>query len=305
MGFVWDYYPAGGSEKLVALALADEADHEGNNIYPGVGRIARRCNMSARGVQKILRRIEGREIGGVRWFELLGEGKGGRRQTRRYRCAIDDLRRAVYAKETVNDGHPLESPETTNTVHGLEDETTNDVQGLNHEQNSPFAGKGRTNGSKRVNASSPDPLYPYRTAPAQAHAHPSAEAHARETHVPTQISEWGNHLMHRHGYARGEVMSVASMGMFRDWVQRALPIWLVDDAIAAAHAKNGGRPGQPAYYRNFVNQMVAEHEAATDARASGARAQQERESHGANSARHHGESSSRSIRAWADAARDF
>ncbi|KEZ78344.1 hypothetical protein C41B8_05563 [Salinisphaera hydrothermalis C41B8] len=71
--------------------------------------------------------------------------------------------------------------------------------------------------------------------------------------------------MHHYGYAMSEVMSVASMGLFRDWVQRQLPTWLVDDAIAAAHAKNGGRPGQPAYYRNFVNQMATELETAQQA----------------------------------------
>jgi hypothetical protein len=45
-------------EKLVLLAMSDHADDAGENCFPSVPRIARKCSMSRRGVQQVLRRLQ-------------------------------------------------------------------------------------------------------------------------------------------------------------------------------------------------------------------------------------------------------
>ena len=56
-GWVWDTnLPQ--NEKYVLLAYADHADHEGNNIFPSVGLIARKTGYSHRSVQRIVIRLK-------------------------------------------------------------------------------------------------------------------------------------------------------------------------------------------------------------------------------------------------------
>jgi hypothetical protein len=61
MGKVWDMdLPPG--EKLVLLALADHADHNGNNAYPGNDLLAKKTGLSTRQVRRILDDLESRAI---------------------------------------------------------------------------------------------------------------------------------------------------------------------------------------------------------------------------------------------------
>lgn len=69
--------------KLVLLRLGDHADDDGRNAYPSVGSLAEACSLTRRGVQKVLRDLEHREL-----IVLEGGGKGGRRLTRRYRITL-------------------------------------------------------------------------------------------------------------------------------------------------------------------------------------------------------------------------
>lgn len=96
---VWEYYEHGGSEKLVMLSLADEANHEGRFIYPSVDRIAARTGISSRQVRRILRDIETRVVGDVNWLILVGGGRGGHKVTRRYRIPVAELQEAL-SRET-------------------------------------------------------------------------------------------------------------------------------------------------------------------------------------------------------------
>jgi Helix-turn-helix domain len=50
------------SEKLVLIAMADHAHHDGSSCFPGVGLLARKTSLSRRGVQKIVRRLEQRGL---------------------------------------------------------------------------------------------------------------------------------------------------------------------------------------------------------------------------------------------------
>ena len=59
MGLVWDL-DIPQNEKLVLLAYADHASHDGSNIYPAVKTIAKKTGYSERSVQVITRSIEDR-----------------------------------------------------------------------------------------------------------------------------------------------------------------------------------------------------------------------------------------------------
>ena len=88
MTLIWDHYPEGGSELLLALALADIADDDGTRIYPGVGFMARKTRMSERNVQYLLGKLLERKI-------LVVERKGGmingQNYTTRYRMDLGAL----------------------------------------------------------------------------------------------------------------------------------------------------------------------------------------------------------------------
>jgi hypothetical protein len=84
MTLVWEKYPAGGSELLLMLALADWANDAGDRIYPSVGTIAKKVRQSERNVQRLLRRIE--KSG---WLEIVDNKHGGHGLTRRYRIPLE------------------------------------------------------------------------------------------------------------------------------------------------------------------------------------------------------------------------
>jgi hypothetical protein len=66
MGLVWDRFAGQGTDLLLALALADEADHEGGAIHPSVPALAQRTRQSERTVQRQMRAMQKSE-----WLELV------------------------------------------------------------------------------------------------------------------------------------------------------------------------------------------------------------------------------------------
>lgn len=86
-GMVFERYPQGGGEMLLALALADHAHDDGTSIFPSVARLAAKTRQSPRAVQYQLRSME--KSG---WLILVSGAKGGRKpgsdsrgRTREYR----------------------------------------------------------------------------------------------------------------------------------------------------------------------------------------------------------------------------
>lgn len=57
MSWVWDHSQAGGTDRLVLLAIADSADHDGSNAWPSIATIARKCQISERTVQRSIRSL--------------------------------------------------------------------------------------------------------------------------------------------------------------------------------------------------------------------------------------------------------
>lgn len=98
-GMVFERYPEGGGELLLALALADHAYDDGTSIFPSIARLAAKTRQSERSVQYQLRKME--KSG---WLVLVNAGTGGRRRgtesggkTREYRINPAWMNGAEYA----------------------------------------------------------------------------------------------------------------------------------------------------------------------------------------------------------------
>lgn len=98
-GMVFERYPSGGGEMLLALALADHAHDDGTHIFPAIAHLATKTRQSERSVQYQLRRME--ESG---WLILVNAGLGGRRRgygeggkTRQYRINPEWIKDAEIA----------------------------------------------------------------------------------------------------------------------------------------------------------------------------------------------------------------
>lgn len=83
MGWVWDS-ALPPSEKLIALAYADHADHDGGNIYPALDTIAAKTCMSRRNVIRVRQKLEERGV-------LIATKHATGRAPARYRMSADAL----------------------------------------------------------------------------------------------------------------------------------------------------------------------------------------------------------------------
>ncbi|CAJ5119571.1 gp60 [Burkholderia pseudomallei] len=92
MNAVFERYPEGGGEMILALALADHSHDDGTHIYPSVDKLAAKTRQSPRAVQYQLRRMQ--QSG---WLILVSESKGGRGNTREYRINSDWINGAELA----------------------------------------------------------------------------------------------------------------------------------------------------------------------------------------------------------------
>ena len=92
MTAVFERYPNGGGEMLLALALADHASDDGTRVFPSIKALSGKTRQSERTVQYQLRRME--QIG---WLILVGAGNGGRSMSREYRISLDWIKGAEIA----------------------------------------------------------------------------------------------------------------------------------------------------------------------------------------------------------------
>lgn len=84
MSMVFDRYPEGGGEYVLALALADHAHEDGSHIWPGVDSLAKKSRQSSRTVQRQL--IAMQESG---WLLLVREGGRGPKDPNEYKINPD------------------------------------------------------------------------------------------------------------------------------------------------------------------------------------------------------------------------
>lgn len=74
VGMVFEFYPGGGNELLLAVKLADNADDSGRHIFPAVATLAERTRQSERSVQYQLRRMQA-----TGWLVKVRAARGGGR----------------------------------------------------------------------------------------------------------------------------------------------------------------------------------------------------------------------------------
>lgn len=92
MTAVFERYPNGGGEMLLALALADHASDDGTRVFPSIKALAEKTRQSERSVQYQLRRMQ--ETG---WLILVSSGNGGRSMSSEYRISLDWIKGAEIA----------------------------------------------------------------------------------------------------------------------------------------------------------------------------------------------------------------
>lgn len=107
MTAVFDRYPNGGGEMVLALALADHADDQGGSIFPSVRLLSEKTRQSTRTVQYQLRKME--QIG---WLQLVANESGGRGRAREYQINPDWIKGADIAPLSIEekgaDSAPIE-----------------------------------------------------------------------------------------------------------------------------------------------------------------------------------------------------
>lgn len=126
MNAVFERYPEGGGEMILALALADHSHDDGTHIYPSVDKLAAKTRQSPRAVQYQLRRMQ--QCG---WLILVSESKGGRGNTREYRINSDWINGAELAPISSGSKGAKNAPNgkgANDDVKGA----TGDVKGANH-----------------------------------------------------------------------------------------------------------------------------------------------------------------------------
>lgn len=127
MSMVFDRYPDGGGEMLLALALADHASDDGKKVFPSIKALAEKTRQSERSVQYQLRKME---LAG--WLILVNSGNGGRNQRREYVISPAWLKGAEIApiqKGAIDDTKGAETA-PFNDLKGA----TDDAKGCNQQQ---------------------------------------------------------------------------------------------------------------------------------------------------------------------------
>lgn len=100
MSMVFEHYPEGGGEMLLALALADFSDDDGGKVFPSIPALAKKTRQSERSVQYQLRRME--QIGFISVAEI---SVGGRIRGRKYKSTEYKIHLEFFTASTKNTPH--------------------------------------------------------------------------------------------------------------------------------------------------------------------------------------------------------
>jgi predicted transcriptional regulator len=88
MTWLWENSPASGTDLLVMLAIADNADDSGGNAWPSMRTLARKCRISERSVQRAIRSLQAAGL-------LMIEESAGRSGTHRFTVDMTKGRQLV------------------------------------------------------------------------------------------------------------------------------------------------------------------------------------------------------------------
>lgn len=85
---VWECFPAGGSEMLCMLAMADWSNDQGGSIHPSMARLAHKMRVSERQAQRTVKRLIQQG-----YLAVIGNEYGGKPgTTRQYQIDIEKLK---------------------------------------------------------------------------------------------------------------------------------------------------------------------------------------------------------------------
>ena len=102
MSMVFEYYPEGGSEMLLALALADFSNDDGTQIYPSVSALGKKTRQSDRNVQLTIKKML------ANGFLTLVEAGG--REGKKYRANEYRINLFFFDSSDTNLGGEIFSP---------------------------------------------------------------------------------------------------------------------------------------------------------------------------------------------------
>jgi uncharacterized phage protein (TIGR02220 family) len=114
MSAVWDHFPRGGSEMLVALALADWCNDAGASLHPSIHAIAVKCRLSDAQARRIVHQMIDTGL-----LEVVGNQFGGPPgASRQYQFRIDRLTTVTNATPTpIADVSPTASTHARDGLH--------------------------------------------------------------------------------------------------------------------------------------------------------------------------------------------
>lgn len=190
MGMVFERYPNGGGEMILALALADHSSDQGTGIYPSIASLAEKTRQSVRAVQYQLR---GMEKAG--WLILVNAGNGGRNQRREYRISEAWIKGADFACLK-----PA-APEQENGANSAPPEAAE--KGANHDiKGATDDAKGANGDTKGCNGLHPhitviEPSEPSKTVTGARKRSPGFDPMCVELPVWLDAELWGRWVRHR------------------------------------------------------------------------------------------------------------
>lgn len=106
MSMIFERYPEGGSEMLLALAMADHANDDGARIWPSLDELARKTRQSRRTVQRQIAKMLASG-----WLEQVRTATGRPGATNEYRVCPAWVAGAELPKTGVNVTPVEDSPE--------------------------------------------------------------------------------------------------------------------------------------------------------------------------------------------------
>jgi len=117
MNWVWANSPTSGNERLVLLALADACSRDdGTGCWPSAATIARKANISARTVRRVITRLEGEGHVVVH----RGGGRAGSTNSYRIRTGVHSPGQSV-TPDTLSGGDSGDSVPVTEPYQGTPD----------------------------------------------------------------------------------------------------------------------------------------------------------------------------------------
>jgi len=132
MSMVFDRFPLGGNERLLALALADHAHDDGTKIHPGFERLAEKVLVSERTIIRLIQKLI--EIG---WLIKVTNGNSVRGFANEYCINKDWISGDNLSPQLKNVGVTNEHIWVTNDVIGVTPQVSSGDTAMSHQRHQP------------------------------------------------------------------------------------------------------------------------------------------------------------------------